>query len=83
MQKHIVVVILTVFSVITWACYLQHDTSEFIEMLSQEHTPTQQINDISPELIEVFTKIQPIYKDMEQIYNVLAPLDKQIYYYGA
>ena len=146
MRKLIFVGIIAVLSMIAWACYMQYDKKKFIEELSQEPPPKQQVNKqvnsttkdsretlvgsigettragqentlalpskekpkdgaqpneigagtgsevdaldpdqtpsdngISPELIKVFTEIQPIYKHMEEIVRVLAPLDRQIY----
>ena len=92
MRKLIFAGIIAVLSMIAWACYMQYDKKKFIEELSQEPPPKQQVNSttkdsretpsdsgISPELIKVFTEIQPIYKHIEEIVRVLAPLDRQIY----
>ncbi len=45
MRKLIVAGIITIFSVITWTCYMHYDTKKFIEELSQEPPPKQQVND--------------------------------------
>lgn len=142
MRKLIFAGIIAVFAMITWTCYLQYDTNKFIEKLSQEPPPKQQVNgtkkdsrqslvdgegettqarqqntsvfspketpqdgaqpnqigvgtgrevdasdpgqtpsnnEISPELIKVFTEIQPIYKEMEGIVREIVPLDRGIY----
>ena len=44
MRKLIFAGIITILAVITWTCYLEHDTKKFIEKLSQEPPPKQQVN---------------------------------------
>ena len=44
MRKLIFAGIITILAVITWTCYLEHDTKKFIEELSQEPPPKQQVN---------------------------------------
>ena len=71
MRKLIVAGIIWFFLLIAWSCYQKYDTDTVIQ---------SPLNDgISPELVKVFTEIQPIYQEIEEIHRVIGPLDTKIY----
>ncbi len=62
MRKLIFAGIITILAVITWTCYLEHDTKKFIEKLSQEPLPKQQVNSTAKDSDAIETSVDGVAK---------------------